>query len=212
MENSPLRAPWIISIFLFKLISYLFYIYYKDRYPVLIMNSWPVVEVIRGETGIAVCLKVERDGVLKPSYRKLIWAGEARRRAVAATRFQIWQRWKLAGSIIGNVDRVDTALKICIFYYFKYTTKGKASHVRPKVQWRLKSGNCVASHVKYATGSRRSGMPNEVFATLLQISLRLKSTPYEICCKRVDIGSVPLHVLDLDSCTPLHKSPHTPTS
>lgn len=38
------------------------------------MNSWPVLK-LSAETGIAVCLKVEQDGTLKPSYRKLIWAG-----------------------------------------------------------------------------------------------------------------------------------------
>lgn len=39
------------------------------------MHRCPVLELIRGETGIAACLKAERDGALKPSYRKLIWAG-----------------------------------------------------------------------------------------------------------------------------------------
>lgn len=37
------------------------------------MNSWPALEVI-GDGDIAR-LKAERDGALKPSYRKLIWDG-----------------------------------------------------------------------------------------------------------------------------------------
>ncbi|CAH2059164.1 unnamed protein product, partial [Iphiclides podalirius] len=57
-------------------------------------SSAAVLEVIRGETGIAGCLKAERDGALKPSYRKLIWAGGPRRGGGDASKFDSDGNWR----------------------------------------------------------------------------------------------------------------------
>lgn len=54
------------------------------------MNSCPVLELIRGETGIAGCLKAERDGALKPSYRKLICGG-----------------WRRGGDVVPNLTAME---------------------------------------------------------------------------------------------------------